>query len=249
MTDMDEEGFQSQRLSFGVVAHAYDQVRPSYPAEALRWALGEGSARVVDLGAGTGLLTEVLVRSGHQVTAVEPDPGMSARLAVRLPDAVVVEGSAEAIPLPDGSADAVTAGQAYHWFDPEAAHAEIARVLRPGGVFAPVWNLRDESVDWVARMSELVGIDRDGSTGGKQLAPDQFGDAFGVVERRDFHYSQPHTADSLLALVQSRSWYLTASEGRRAELRAAIHSLTVDLPSSFELPYVSRVYRAVRIPS
>ena len=246
---MDEESFQNQRLSFGAVADAYDQVRPAYPAEAIRWALGESSARVVDLGAGTGLLTEVLVRAGHQVTAVEPDPGMCARLAVRLPETVVVEAAAEAIPLPDGSADAVTAGQSYHWFDPEAAHAEITRVLRPGGVFAPVWNLRDESVEWVARMSALVGIDRDGSILGEQLAPDEFGDAFGAVERRDFHYSQPHTADSLLALVHSRSWYLTASEERRAELSAAIRSLTADLPNSFELPYVTRTYRAVRLPS
>jgi SAM-dependent methyltransferase len=183
---------------------------------------------------------------GHEVTAVEPDPGMRARLAVRLPGAAAVEGSAERIPMPDGSADAVVAGQAYHWFDPEAAHAEIARVLRPGGVFAPIWNLRDESVAWVARLSELAGADRDGSAHARGLARDQFGEAFGPAEHRDFRHGQPHTPGSLLALLKSRSYYLVAGPERRRDIETGVRRLTADLPDSFELPYVTRVYRMNR---
>src|SRR5690348_12905637 len=142
---MDER----QASSFGVAADEYDTQRPTYPAEAVAWAVGdEPGRRVVDLGAGTGILTRMLLALGHTALPVEPDPEMRRRLAERSPDTQPLAGSAEAIPLPDGSVDAVMAGQAYHWFDPETAHREIGRVVRPGGVFAPIWNIRDESVPW-----------------------------------------------------------------------------------------------------
>src|SRR5262245_61990756 len=138
MTTQDYRG-----LSFGPAADRYDQARPSYPPAALTWALGTEVRRVVDLGAGTGILTRVLVDLGHEVVPVEPDAGMRRRLADVTPGTQAVDGTAERIPLPDASVDAVVAGQAYHWFDTERAHPEIARVLRPGGVFAPLWNIRD----------------------------------------------------------------------------------------------------------
>src|SRR5947207_8421972 len=133
----------SQGLSFGVAADLYDEMRPTYPPDAVRWALGERPRRVVDLGAGTGILTRALLDLGHEVVPVEPDPGMRDRLGRATPGLTALAGSAERIPLPDGSADAVLAGQAYHWFEPEPAHREVARVLAPGGVFAPIWNVRD----------------------------------------------------------------------------------------------------------
>src|SRR2546421_7759509 len=128
----------SRGLSFGPAADLYDQVRPSYPQQALVWALGEAPRKVVDLGAGTGILTRVIRALGHEVLPVEPDEAMRARLAASTPGTTPLAGRAEAIPAPDGSVDAVMAGQAYHWFDRDPAHREIARVLRPGGVFAPV---------------------------------------------------------------------------------------------------------------
>ncbi|SEH00344.1 Methyltransferase domain-containing protein [Nonomuraea solani] len=241
------EAFERQRLSFGAAADAYDVIRPSYPAQALEWALGTAPIRVVDLGAGTGLLTRLLIQLGHEVTAVEPDPKMRHKLTERLPDCAVVAGSAEQIPLAGGAADAVVAGQAYHWFDPEPAHAEIARVLRPCGVFAPLWNLRDESVDWVARLSRL--IDEFRSSRGEGVPVDAFGDAFGPVERRDFQHDRPHTPASLLALIRSQSWYLTATENRRRQIDNAVRALADGLPQSFDVPYVTRVYRATRLSS
>ena len=119
--------------SFGAAADLYDRIRPHYPLDALRWALGEQPRRIVDLGAGTGILTRQLLELGHQVIAVEPDAEMRRQIGG---DARA--GDATAIPVGDGSQDAVTAGQAYHWFAGEPAHAEIARVLRPGGWFVPI---------------------------------------------------------------------------------------------------------------
>lgn len=240
---MDERTFHTRRLSFGGIADRYDRVRPSYPAAAVGWILGAAPARVVDLGAGTGLLTRVLIELGHEVIAVEPDARMRAVCAARTPDATVLDGSAEAIPLPDGSVDGVVAGQSYHWFAGAAGHAEIARVLRPGGVFGPLWNLRDESVEWVARLSELVSRE-DGSSHQALLAADAFGGAFGPVGSAVFAHTRRHTTESLVELALSRSYVLAAPPDRRKEIEAGVRALAAELPQPFDLPYVTRAYCA-----
>jgi ubiquinone/menaquinone biosynthesis C-methylase UbiE len=142
--------------SFGSVAEVYERARPIYPDDAVRWLAGTGPHDVVDLGAGTGKLTRSLVALGHRVTAVEPSVEMLEQLRSAVPDAVAVEGSAESIPLAEASADVVTAAQAFHWFDQLVALREIARVLRPGGRIALVWNARDDRVEWVAELTETV---------------------------------------------------------------------------------------------
>src|SRR6185437_16604561 len=106
--------------------------------------------RLLDLGAGTGKLTGTLLALGAEVIAVEPDPAMLAQLQRVLPDVPAPAGTAEALPLPDGSVDAVLCGNAMHWFDLDRAGPEIARVLSPVGVLAGLWNLLDDRVDWVA---------------------------------------------------------------------------------------------------
>jgi ubiquinone/menaquinone biosynthesis C-methylase UbiE len=131
MRDADEHA--SRAASFGSVGGEYERGRPSYPAEAVAWLVGTDPLQVIDLGAGTGKLTRRLLELGHDVVAVEPAKGMLEQLEAELPAATTVDGTAEAIPLPDGQADAVVAGQAFHWFDAERALPEIARVLRPAG--------------------------------------------------------------------------------------------------------------------
>lgn len=134
----------SRALSFGHGADDYDRVRPEYSAEALdlvteRLGLSP-DAEVLDLAAGTGKLTRPLVERFARVTAVEPDPGMLARLR-RVTDCyAALEGRAEEIPLPDGSVDVVFVGQAFHWFSTDEALTEIARVLRPVGGLVLIWN-------------------------------------------------------------------------------------------------------------
>lgn len=136
----EREEWLERAASFGGVADAYERARPGYPDDAVAWLAGDEPCDVVDLGAGTGKLTRSLVARGHRVTAVDPLEEMLVWLRHAVPGAIAVRGSAEAIPLPDGSADVVTCAQSFHWFDHAVALREIARVLRPGGRLAPVWN-------------------------------------------------------------------------------------------------------------
>ncbi|MEW1910920.1 class I SAM-dependent methyltransferase [Kitasatospora sp. NPDC085895] len=149
-------------LSFGSAARLYDSIRPTYPVRAVAWAVGATPMRVLDLGAGTGLLAGALRAAGHEVVAVEPDERMRAVAAERHPGARVVAGSAEDIPLPDGSVDAVVVGQAHHWFTPQDALLQIHRVLREDGVFAALWNIRDDRTPRVAALSGIVGSEGHG---------------------------------------------------------------------------------------
>jgi SAM-dependent methyltransferase len=148
------------------VAADYNRYRPTPPAAALDWLLPAGAADVVDIGAGTGALTRLLVGRVSRVYAVEPDPRMRAVLAADSPTATALEGSGEAIPLPDHSADAVLAASAWHWMDADRAVPEIARVLRPGGRFGLLWNTPDRSVPWIA---DLGAVSR-GEAGGERAA-------------------------------------------------------------------------------
>jgi SAM-dependent methyltransferase len=246
---VDPSTFQARARSFGPAAERYDRIRPRYPEAAIRWILGDTPLTVVDIGAGTGILTRQLVALGHRVIPVEPDPGMRERLVAAGGAPEPQAGSAEEIPLPDASVDAVVAGQAYHWFDPVRAHPEIARVLKPGGVFGPLWNDRDEDVSWVAALSTVTD-EREGASPG---LPTNAGDAFGPVEQALFRHSVTHTPGTLVELMRSRSYHLTATPARRAEMDAAIRNLCATHPdltgrAEFELPYVTRAYRTHRLP-
>ncbi|SDC74910.1 Methyltransferase domain-containing protein [Cupriavidus sp. YR651] len=145
---------------FSAQADAYARGRPDYPAGLADWlrdTLGLAPGKtVVDLGAGTGKFTPLLLPSGATVIAVEPVAQMRAQLTSKLPTVTALEGSAESMPLPDGSVDAVVCAQAFHWFANTAAMREIRRVLRPGGKLGLVWNVRDESVGWVAKLTQIM---------------------------------------------------------------------------------------------
>ncbi|NEE02274.1 class I SAM-dependent methyltransferase [Phytoactinopolyspora halotolerans] len=239
--------------SFGQIADDYDRIRPTYPPEAVTWALGPSPRRVLDLGAGTGILSRIVDALGHDVVAVEPDAQMHARLVSATPGVEAVNGSAESIPLPDGSVDAVVAGQAYHWFRTDAAHAEIARVLRPGGVFAPMWNLRDESVPWVTALTAAADLSHDGSSHVLELV-DSFGPLFDVPEQAAFSHSVRMTPEGLVGLIRSRSYYLVSPPDEQDRLDAAVRGFCAEHPDlagkpEFELPYLTYVFRAGRAAS
>jgi len=135
----------NRELSFDRVADEYERTRPTYPPEVLDLVPLDADSTVLDLGAGTGKLTRVLAARYREVIAVEPLANMRAMLERVVPGVTALPGSAEQIPLDDASVDGVFAAQAFHWFDKAFALPEIARVLRPGGVFAIVWNGPDES--------------------------------------------------------------------------------------------------------
>ncbi|WP_238015389.1 class I SAM-dependent methyltransferase [Dactylosporangium sp. AC04546] len=234
--------FAAHASSFGAAADLYDRIRPQYPVEALQWAV-PGSSDIVDLGAGTGILTRQLRALGHHVIAVEPDDKMREQI-----DGDARAGNAAEIPVDDATQDAVTAGQAYHWFATEEAHTEIARVLKPGGCFVPIWNVRDESVPWVADLSGVFDGHRAREALDERFLPQsQFGPHFGTAELRKFSWSATHTADSLVELVRSRSYYLVSDEPTRRRLEQEVRALVKDHGDRFELPYVTYAYRARKL--
>ena len=151
---------QTASAGFGAQADAYVRGRPDYPQEVTTWLerkldLGPGKT-ALDLGAGTGKFTRRLLETGATVIAVEPVAAMRAQLHAVLPQVEVREGSAEALPLADASVDAVVCAQAFHWFATPAALKEMHRVLKLGGALGLIWNIRDESVDWVARLTQVM---------------------------------------------------------------------------------------------
>ena len=248
--------------SFGAAAAAYAEHRPGYAEAAVRWALepvGDpqpAGVRVADVGAGTGKLTATLVGLGAEVTAVEPDPQMLAELRQTMPAVRSVPGSAEAIPLPDASLDAVLAGQAMHWFDMDRALPEIARVLRPGGVLAGLWNVDDDRVGWVAGLAEISKRKssitltrwRDGAGESRQ---ERLGSGlFEAAEVAEFGHGQVRTADSLLATIGTHSHLLVMDEAERVALLARVDDFLRRQPETargeFTLPMVTVVLRARR---
>jgi SAM-dependent methyltransferase len=155
---------ETRRLSFGSVAADYDRYRPAPPPQALDWLVPPGAQAVLDLAAGTGVITRELVRraaGAQRVIAVEPDERMRAVLATRCPEAEVLAGRGEDIPLPDASVDAVVISAAWHWLDPERAVPEIVRVLRVGGSLGVIWVSRDARVPWVAEFNALARESRE----------------------------------------------------------------------------------------
>lgn len=230
--------------AFAEVAGAYERGRPGYPEEAVRWLAGNEPRDVVDLGAGTGKLTRALVALGHRVAAVEPLGEMRAELEAALPEATALAGNAEAIPLPDASADVVTSAQAFHWFDHAAALPEIARVLRPGGRLALVWNSRDDRDPWMARLSGLIGNEMVGDNDTSR--PIDESGLFGPVETAVFTFEQHLGRDRLLDLVRSRSYCAKLPPDDREPILEAVGRLYDETAGvkGVRLPYLTECFRA-----
>ena len=231
--------------SFGTAAGDYEKGRPGYLPDAVAWLLADVAGPVVDVGAGTGKLTEQIVLQGLDVTAVDPDAGMLSALHAALPGVPTVVGRAESLPLPAESVGALTFGQSWHWVDVPAASAEAARVLRPGGVLALVWNLRDESVEWVAALGEAMGASKAES----MISADEVevGVPFGPVVEAVWSWEAPMTPDQIRAMVRSRSYYIAGDAGFRADVDEAVDVVLAGLdPHAIPMPYVTHAYRTTR---
>jgi SAM-dependent methyltransferase len=233
-----------QASSFGAVAAAYERGRPPYPPEAVDWLLPAGASRVLDLGAGTGKLTRQLHDRGLDVIAVEPSEGMREQLARAVPGVPVHAGSAEEIPLPDHSVDAVLVAQAWHWVDRSRAVPEVARVLVPGGRLGLVWNIRDEREDWVAELGRIM---RD--PGDHHQDRGIIGPPFGAIERSDVEWTHRLSRDELIDLAASRSYVITMPDRERAVVLAMVADLAdtrlgENGAGELVLPYVTECYRA-----
>ncbi|TQJ31704.1 class I SAM-dependent methyltransferase [Microbacterium sp. SLBN-146] len=240
--------------SFGAAAGAYEAGRPDYPLEVVRWLLeparlADRRIRVVDAGAGTGKLTRVIVEAEAEVVAVDPDPDMLAVLRSRVIGVPAFTGTAEHLPLPDASVDAVLLGQAWHWVAPDAGAREAARVLGPGGLLGLVWNIRDDDVHWVAELTEAMR----GSHAERMLAEDgvRIGLPFPTPERKTWRWVRTMDRTALLDMVASRSYVITADPTHRAEILASVEAIfdrerrDEDGTDVVDLPYRTEAFRSI----
>jgi SAM-dependent methyltransferase len=241
-----------RRLTFGAHAGSYDRARPAWPEAAARWLVPEDAAVVVELGAGTGKLTQALTGLGVRVVAVEPDPRMLALLRERGLEGV--EGSAEAIPLGDGEADAVVAGSALHWFDLDATLREMHRVLREGGRLGFGWNHRDLRHPTIARMGEVIQAARPEGTGWRTRdwpVAVTGGGLFRDVEHALFAHVLELPREAIEDHLWSYATIASLPEPRREQVFAEVGDL-LDADRSLgdgewlRLPFVVDAYRAAR---
>ena len=239
--------------SFGGVASLYERYRPGPPVAAVDWLLPTHVGRVVDLGAGTGALTRLLVDRADEVVAVEPDDRMLAVLVDEVPGVRAIEGRGESMPVPAGCADAVLASSSWHWMDPVATLHEVARVLVLGGILGAVWSGPDPDGPFLAQARSLLsersqgakasGAEEAGRDAGRgefagfmtsdALRP-QFsleippGVPFDQPERNVFTWDVALDADELIGLLGTLSWVITMAENRRAHLFAQARRLLRD---------------------
>lgn len=234
----DPEYVTRRASSFGAEAAAYADHRPGYPSESVRWALDDAPGpRVLDLAAGTGKLTEELLPLTTDLVAVEPDPEMLAELRRRLPGVRALQGSAESIPLPDGSVDAILVGQAMHWFDQEYCLPELARVLSPGGTLTGLWNLDDDRVPWLRTLKDMTGNTASylNNRPVPLLTDPRY---FTPPTRAEFPNPQPRDIDSMLATIQTHSQVLVLPPAERAALLEKARAYLAFTPETAAGPFL-----------
>jgi len=231
----------------------YERARPAYPPEAVTFivdqlALGPGRT-IVDVGAGTGKLTRLLIPSGATIVAVEPVAAMRRELLRVSPEVVVHDAAAEELPFERGTIDAVVCAQAFHWFATATVLREFARVLKHGGHLVLIWNVRDNSVDWVRRFTDLLkpyeGDRPDHNRGHWREAFDR-DVPFAPLETVSFFQHQSMTPDLLVARAASMS-FVGALDGRtRAEVLQRVRQLGSEQGRNFILPYRTDVHLTCR---
>jgi SAM-dependent methyltransferase len=243
---------EDARIGFGRGAEAYERGRPGYPAKAIRWLerrleLGPGRT-VVDVGAGTGKLTRELVGSGATVVAIEPVPEMRAVLEQAVPGARALDGTAEALPVGDGSADAVVVAQAFHWFDGPAALAEFHRVLRPDGRIGLIWNRRlREQPAWhaISEITEPYRGDTPTHYRGEWRESIACSPLFEPVGELEVPFEQDLDADKLVDRVGSTSFVAALPDPERERVRARIREVAAG--GTVRLGYVTQVHLYQRV--
>lgn len=251
---MSRSVHEAAERGFGAAAEAYERSRPDYPSEAIDRLIQElevtRSCRAMDLGAGTGKLTRLLLPTGATLVAVEPVEAMRVAFSTVLPEVRLVGGVAEALPFLDETFDAVVCAQAFHWFDGDRALPAIHRVLKRWGRLGLLWNVRDESVPWVRELTELIQPY-------ERTAPREkthewrrafsASDLFGRLNQLRFPYAQRLDVDGLVERFASVSFIASLSPEERDDVLERIRSLAETHPDLagrkvFDLPYVTELY-------
>jgi SAM-dependent methyltransferase len=245
--------------AFDGAAQAYVRGRPDYPPQILDWLKGElrlgPGASVVDLGAGTGKFTRLVNETGARVIAVEPVLGMRQALLAEVPGVEALEGSATSIPLPDASVQAVVCAQAFHWFATLQALAEIRRVLTPGGRLGLVWNVRDDRVPWVAKITRIFDA-REGDS--PRHASGEWRAVFpapGFGPLHETRFEHGHTGDPqdvIVERVKSTSFIAALPPAELAKVMDEVRAVIAGEPALagrdvVTFPYETRAYWTQRV--
>jgi ubiquinone/menaquinone biosynthesis C-methylase UbiE len=234
---------------FAASADVYERGRPDYPAAAIdrivsRLELRRGRT-VLDLAAGTGKLTRLLVPSGANLIALEPIREMRSQLERQVPGIATIAGTAERIPLADGYVDGVTVGQAFHWFKRDDALREIHRVLRPGAGLALIWNARDERNPLQAALSEIIDPLEGDMPRRRQGNWKTMLEESGLFERSErslFEHVQAVDEQGLVERVLSISLIAASPEAVRADVEARVRALAREAEHPLRLPYMTELY-------
>jgi ubiquinone/menaquinone biosynthesis C-methylase UbiE len=251
MSDLGHEGLHGSVASYGNVVCAYERGRPTYPPESVAWVVQQGAlARgsvAVDLAAGTGKWTRLLLASGARVIAVEPVAAFREALS-ELP-IQVLDGTAEEIPLANKAVDLVSAAAAFHWFDAPRAVGEIARVLRRHGKLAIIWNERDQRDPTQRALTDLLEVHRRSeprqSDEAWRAAFDRDG-SFASLHGRHFAWKHPFTAETLVERVRSISFVAALEDVQRDALLEDVRALARGRGDTLSLPHITHVYLATR---
>jgi ubiquinone/menaquinone biosynthesis C-methylase UbiE len=250
--DLEPSVHDAAARGFEAVAREYERARPDYPAEAIDRLIQDleisRAARVLDLGAGTGKLTRMLVPTGARLVALDPVEAMRRTLAEMVPGLPVVGGTAEAMPFRAEVFDAVVAAQAFHWFRGEEALQEVHRVLKPAGRLGLLWNLRDESEPWVARLTEIIDRYESGAPRertGEWRRAFSASSSFGTLHQLRFRHEQRLDRQSLLDRVASMSFIAILPPGRHRQVLDEVRALAeehADENGELVMPYHTEVY-------
>jgi ubiquinone/menaquinone biosynthesis C-methylase UbiE len=245
---------EAAAVGFDTGAEAYERGRPGYPQEAVdalarELRIERGSA-VLELAAGTGKFTRMLVPNGARIVAVEPVGGMRREFVRQVPGVAVLAGTAEAIPFGDGSVDAAVVAQAFHWFDGPAALAELHRVLRARGRLGLVWNVRDESNPLSIALTELFDRYRHGVPQHRDRRwQSAFEDTplFTPLEKAAFPHEQRLTREGYLDRAMSVSFMATLSGAEQARARDELLALVPGDADEIVLPYRTEIHWCERL--
>lgn len=256
MTD-DRIHFAASHGYSHAVEH-YRRGRPSYPDDAVGYLVGElgiGEGRdILELGAGTGKFTELIALSGARVTATEPVAAMREALERNCPTVTILDGTAEAIPLPDASADSAVAAQSFHWFDGDRALPEIHRVLREGSSLGLIWNVRDEASDWSEQLTAIfdrLSGDNPRYRDGRWREAFEQTHLFGPLHHRVAYHLHHLTPEAFMDRVLSVSYVASASDEERERVRAEVSEMLATDPElkgreEIVMPYRTDVFWCAR---
>lgn len=232
----------------------YSRGRPDFPPQALEWLQDDLELRAgttaIEIGAGTGKFTRLLATTGASVIAVEPVTAMLDRLVSELPTIMALRGEARSLPIASGTCDAVLCAQSFHWFATPAALTEIRRVLRPGGVLGLIWNVRDQSVDWVAKLDEIMApFEGDAPRyyygEWRRVFPSP---RFGPLHEKSFTYSHAGAPEQVIVdRIASVSFIAALDAPARKRVLDQVRALIAATPAlagreTVEHPYITRVY-------